>query len=54
MREEEENKKKKQTEISHVRWQKKAVGPKASQSEEAGCDRGKVMIKTKSAVLSAL
>lgn len=45
---------KKITEISQVRCQKRAVGPKAGQPEEAGCDTAKIIIKTESAVLSAL
>lgn len=45
---------KKITEISQVIWQKRAVGPKAGQPEEAGCDTVEIMNKTESAVLSAV
>lgn len=45
---------KKNPAISQVRCQKTALGPKAGQPEEAGCDTAKIMIKTESAVLSAL
>lgn len=44
---------KKITEISQVRCQKSALGPKAGQPE-AGCDTANIMIKTETAVLSAL
>lgn len=45
---------KKLTEVSQVRFQKRAVGPKIGQPEEAQHDPDISMIKTESAVLSAL